>query len=60
MKIIYIIFAPIPYHYANYLNIENLHKNGFDVDVCDLTNIFTLKNKKKHIFRKQPNTTNQK
>lgn len=52
MKIIYIIFAPIPYHYANYLNIENLHKNGFDVDVCDLTNIFYSKEQKKAYFSK--------
>ena len=46
MNIIYIVFAPIPIHYANYLNIQNFKKNGFDVHMRCFK-LFILKNRQK-------------
>ena len=51
MNIIYIIFAPIPIHYANYLNIKNFKKNGFDVHICDVSSFFYSEDQKNAYFR---------
>ena len=37
MKIIYIVFAPIPIHYAKFLNIQNFQNEGFDIHICDVS-----------------------
>ena len=51
MNIIYIVFAPIPIHYANYLNIQNFKKNGFDVHICDVSSFFYSEDQKNAYFR---------
>tara|TARA_B100001248_G_C27384462_1_gene458851 strand:- start:1093 stop:2265 length:1173 start_codon:yes stop_codon:yes gene_type:complete len=50
MNIIYIVFAPIPIHYANYLNIQNFKKNGFDVHICDVSSFFYSEEQTKAYF----------
>ena len=50
MKIIYIVFAPIPIHYAKFLNIQNFQNEGFDIHICDVSSFFYSKDETQAYF----------
>ena len=57
-KIVYIIFAPISYYYEKFLSIKNLEKNGFEVQLCDVSNMFFSSKLQKDYFKPSMNFYN--